>query len=497
MDNNEIRRSTKVTPSTTVRRGSDLNLDNGIGSENEKNLVLHIEKLPYIILKIESLVLSLIPDWTGVFIHYFLGRYYFGTGKKTEKDEKLKDSSFIRHESERTQSIIQSMRINNPDRVKRALELRGYLNPANIFDFIMFRWLKYLDQDNTTNAVDAKDNLIQVTQNIGLLAALLFTVAFERVTALSENEFELDTIWAYIYIISWVLSSIGFFNATTVSVIFGIIVPELADNDECVRFLEVVDSITLGFASSAHLYNLMVGIAFFFLGTFSMPFVFLSVESGAIVFFSAIPMLTALVIWVLQCVVSLRYSRTLSQITHHWQTEAIGDDDTTSDSNYPLFSCESNSKVNWIEKKYFIRHEDNAIFLQAYIQSTLRDVTENGDYVLIESLPDESSQLKRIDDITGDDFLDFIKGCRLYDDGSIQTGKQLLKQYQNNNEKEKVKEKNKIIVKHEGQRITAFSEHNARLFYTGYIKANNFKFVDVDTYSSDPEKYINNTTQRL
>ena len=38
MDNNEIRRSTKVTPSTTVRRGSDLNLDNGIGSENEKNL---------------------------------------------------------------------------------------------------------------------------------------------------------------------------------------------------------------------------------------------------------------------------------------------------------------------------------------------------------------------------------------------------------------------------------------------------------------------------
>ena len=462
---------------------------------NEKDLVFFIEKLPYLIRTIENFILYLIPEWTGVFIQFFIGRYYFEADEA--KNGKIKDSKFISHESERLQSIIQSMRMHNPDRLQRALQLRGILNPANLFDFVMFRWLNYLDEDSTACAIDVKENIIQVTQNVGLLAALLFTVAFERVTALADNEFELKSVWHYIYIISWVLSSIGFFNSTAVSVIYGIVVPELADNDECIRFLKVVDEITLGFASSAHLYNLMVGIVFFFLGTFSMPFVYLSVEQGAIVFFSATPMLTAIVIFLLQTVVALRYSRTLSQITYHWKAKSIGN----KSPNNPLCSCDGSNKFDWIDKKYYIRHEDMKVFLQAYIRSTLHDITKTkNDNLQIERLSHDSlkqkedyttddsfvqkdelphDSLKRIDDITGDDFLDFIKGCRLYDDGNIKIGNQLLTDI-----------KIDKIVKFEGQRITALSEHNARLFYTGYIKANSFKFVDVNNYASDPEKYM-------
>ena len=145
-----------------------------------------------------------------------------------------------------------------PSFMRYAVKVRGLLSLSNLYDAFWFKWCKYLDDDSALlkhefNIRNQKE--VELT-NVGLLSALLFTVAFEQVAREARGQTDepllLHDVASYIHLLSWSLSAISLLIATIWSVIMAITINETYNDLELKRFLRVYDHISNGWGPLFH-----------------------------------------------------------------------------------------------------------------------------------------------------------------------------------------------------------------------------------------------------
>ena len=201
----------------------------------------------------------------------------------------------------------------SPKYMAEAVGVRAIFNPANLFDSYFFRWTTYLDNDADVG-VDFRDQKNQEIQNVGLLSALLFTVAYEMMTGVENSNPE--SFWGRAYLVSWALSQAFFLAATILTVVFAAAIAETADDSELRLFFSILDKTTFDYGSMIHIFAMFGGVVFFFLGSIALCYSSFEGLGSVLLMGSMIPSFAIAVCVLLATVSALRTARTTTRVLY-------------------------------------------------------------------------------------------------------------------------------------------------------------------------------------
>jgi hypothetical protein len=201
----------------------------------------------------------------------------------------------------------------SPKHMAEAVGVRAIFNPANLFDSYFFRWTTYLDNDEDAGA-DFRDQKNQEIQNVGLLSALLFTVAYDMMNGVGDSNPE--TFWGRAYLVSWALSQAFFLAATILTVVFTAAITETATESELRLFFSILDKTTFNYGSLIHIFAMFGGVVFFFIGSIALCFSSFEGLGSVLLMGAMVPAFVLAVCVLLATVSALRTARTTSRVLY-------------------------------------------------------------------------------------------------------------------------------------------------------------------------------------
>ncbi len=254
--------------------------------ERDKTLLLDkIKSKPTMLMCIETWV-DAVFGWTPlryVFCSYHPRDMVFGSRRKNlfpkrwikllGYDENLEeDGEFVEKKTidqamseTETQDFLQDRDL--------AVKVRAMSNIRNIVDLASLSWLSYLTGESKYRKISKKAILENQWNSVGILSALMATIAIEMATLASDSDYDESLLVNRLYVFVWLGAFTALIISTCCSIMLIVATAETADEEAFEVFISLLDGTFYG-ASVAPFFYFYIGGVATIVGTFLYTFVF-------------------------------------------------------------------------------------------------------------------------------------------------------------------------------------------------------------------------------
>ena len=405
--------------------------------KRDKTLLLDkVKNKPTMLMSIEMWVDAMI-GWTPlryVFCSYHPKEMLFGSKRKNSfprrwikllgYDEDLEEDGDIIEMKTLDEAMSESETKNFLQDRDLAVKVRATNNIRNVVDLVSLSWLSYLTGESKYRKISKKAILENQWNSVGILSALMATIAIEMATLASDSDYDEGSIINRLYVCVWLGSFTALIISTCCSIMLIVATAETSDEEAFEVFISILDGIFFG-ASVAPFFFFYIGGCATIIGTFLYTFVFYYEIETSIICLTGVFILGFFYIVHLLCVASAL------QCTNQM--------DKFIQIHYPKCTELSMIHIKNLLKKY-IEEE-----LEGRIENLGADITDT-----------EESVVK-----FADDFLEFV---------SLQH----------------VKDEKGKVVKRFGCDLSYVLKERARILFTEYVRKSCFvENLSVDSFSLD------------
>jgi len=203
------------------------------------------------------------------------------------------------------------------------IAMRGIFHVRNICDAAFFVWTRYCENDlanfTRNDAVYGQDEklLAQLRHectNIGLVAALISTVAFAAFQTTFDANFDIQSPYGIMFAITWLCGAVLSITSAIASVMILMACEESTGTTETNYFVSILNCVTLGLGTMFPIVLLYFGVIFIMLGIFSGCALYFGIVRALIVFASATGVFFLFVLFLLTMVSSLHVTRQTARL---------------------------------------------------------------------------------------------------------------------------------------------------------------------------------------